>query len=58
MKNIILTDLHIKEIEDSFFRVKKEKMIQDCIHEIINNKELKRVFFNGDIFNESKVKTS
>ena len=55
MKNVILSDLHIKEQDKDFFKDKKEELIKKEIKNIIKNKT-EKVFMNGDTFNESSIK--
>lgn len=55
MENIIISDLHLKEQDKDFFKDKREELIRERIKNIIS-KWYKRVFLNGDTFNESSVK--
>lgn len=57
-KIAIISDLHLKENDRTFFKEKREELIIREINNIINNEEIKHVVLNWDTLNESKVSIS
>jgi len=58
MKYYILSDIHLDDTEKDFFKEKRLEILRQNIKKIINDKETKKVFLNGDTFNKDTIRVN
>lgn len=57
-KYVILTDIHIKENDKDFFKIKREELIINTISKIKEDNSITDVLLLWDTFNENKINAS